>query len=91
MSNLFPVSDEQLFEGFDKVAEKWGIKPPNSPGEQRAVALILGAWIAGARFYQHIQEHHESKSSDFMIPGIDFSPAEANAILADAAKLFRQR
>lgn len=81
-SHLLPVSDEMLFEAFDKLAERMGVHPPNSPGQQRAVALIVGAFFAGARFFQHVQETHESSLPEFALPGIDFDPKVVAATLA---------
>lgn len=72
MSNLFPVSDEDLFLAFDLFAQRYNIKPPETPGQQKAVALLIGAFIAGARVFQSIQEEREARLPEFALPGVDF-------------------
>ena len=80
------LPDDQLFEGFDRVATRLGVKPPNTPAEQLVTAGMLKWFFIGARWHQHVLEHKESSSDQFSLPGIDFDSTEVMAELAEKAR-----
>lgn len=73
-SDVVVLSDEQLIEAFDKIAERAGIKPPETPGQQQLVAMLISYFIGGARYQQFLQETHEANKFEFALPGLDFDP-----------------
>jgi len=74
------LTDDQLFTGFDRIAERLGIKPPNTPAEQVLIAGMLKWFFIGARWYQHVLEHQEASSDQFALPGLDF---DSSSIMAE--------
>jgi len=80
------LTDDQLFEGFDRVATRLGVKPPNTPAEQLVTAGMLKWFFIGARWHQYVLEHQESGSDQFSLPGIDFDSTEVMAELAQRTR-----
>ena len=85
-SNLIPISDDSIFQGFDSVAPRLGVKPPTTPAEQAVVQAFLRFFFLGARWMEHVQEHGEALSDSFAMPGIDFDASEVMADLARKGK-----
>lgn len=85
------LTDDQLFEGFDRVAIRLGVKPPNTPAEQIVTAGMLKWFFIGARWHQHVLEHQESSSDQFALPGIDFDSTEVMAELTERTRSKNQR
>lgn len=81
MTTAPTLTDNQLFEGFDRVATRLGVKPPETPAEQVLVAGMLKWFFIGARWHQHVLEYQESNSDQFSLPGIDFDSTEVMAEL----------